>query len=126
MSAKCNCVRGLPPHGNQYAERDIEEQCDVYCLHVSHMTSEGLHSKSAIAAELARRDIRIQALEAQIARHEAAMPWIEAIAKQRLVSDMTDDEYLDTDFEDAFEACIENARAFLKAITPPEQTGGGV
>lgn len=51
-----------------YAERDIM-QLDIdgnfYCRHVSHMTSEGLHSKSDIAAELGWRDFRIAELERQ-------------------------------------------------------------
>ena len=45
-----------------YKERDIEE-LDTYCDHVSAMTSESLHSKSAIAAELAFRDSHIEFLE---------------------------------------------------------------
>ena len=46
-----------------YADRDIEELDDNgnhYCRHVSAMTGERLHSKSAIAAELAHRDFLIQ------------------------------------------------------------------
>lgn len=42
-----------------YAERDICELDDLggfYSKHVSAMTAEQLHSKSAIAAELAHRD----------------------------------------------------------------------
>lgn len=49
-----------------YAERDPMQQ-DVegnyYCKHVSAMTDEDLHSKSAIAAELAHRDIVIDRLK---------------------------------------------------------------
>jgi hypothetical protein len=40
-----------------YDERDIEEQGEHYYNHVNQMTAEDLHSKSAIAAELAHRDI---------------------------------------------------------------------
>jgi len=56
----------------QYAERDIEsdELINFYEVHVSAMTSEGLHSKSAIAAELAFRDWRISTLEAPLAASE--------------------------------------------------------
>lgn len=46
-----------------YAKRDIElldDNGNHYCRHVSAMTSEKLHSKSAIAAELAQRDFYIQ------------------------------------------------------------------
>ena len=46
-----------------YAERDIMEQGEHYGKHVSAMTGEGLHSKSAIAAELAHRDIEIERLK---------------------------------------------------------------
>jgi len=45
-----------------YAERAIEDQ-KYYGDHVSAMTSEGLHSKSDIAAELAHRDELIEKLE---------------------------------------------------------------
>ena len=50
---------------NLYAERDIDildEIGDFYSQHVSAMTSESLHSKSAIAAELAYRDMLINEL----------------------------------------------------------------
>ena len=43
----------------EYQERDTEEQGDVYLKHINAMTEEGLHSKAAIAAELAHRDIQI-------------------------------------------------------------------
>jgi len=46
---------------NQYAERDIMEQ-KHYAKHVFQMTSEKLHSKSDIAAELAHRDELIETL----------------------------------------------------------------
>ena len=49
-----------------YAERDIEGQGEHYVNHVMAMTSENLHGKSNIAAELAHRDIRIAELEAQL------------------------------------------------------------
>lgn len=51
---------------NLYAERDIIEQGDHYSRHVSAMTGEGLHSKSAIAAELAHRDIQLEQAHAEI------------------------------------------------------------
>ena len=50
-----------------YAERDIIEQGKHYSQHTSAMTSEGLHSKSDIAAELAHRDIEIERLQARVA-----------------------------------------------------------
>ena len=46
-----------------YAERDIralDRNGNHYCKHASAMTGEKLHSKSAIAAELAHRDFLIQ------------------------------------------------------------------
>lgn len=43
-----------------YAERDIDDLGDHYAKHVSAMTTERLHSKSAIAAELAFRDCLIE------------------------------------------------------------------
>ena len=49
-----------------YAERDAEAQGDYYFKHVDAMTREGLHSKSAIAAELAHRDIIIDKLKAEL------------------------------------------------------------
>ena len=49
-----------------YAERDTEGQGEHYVNHVMAMTSENLHGKSNIAAELAHRDIRIAELEAMV------------------------------------------------------------
>jgi hypothetical protein len=46
-----------------YAERDHAAQGDHYTRHVSAMTREGLHAKSAIAAELAHRDMEIERLK---------------------------------------------------------------
>ena len=51
---------------NQYAERDHEEQGEHYMRHLSAMTGEGLHDKSAIAGELAHRDIIIDQLKGAI------------------------------------------------------------
>lgn len=45
-----------------YGERDIMALGEYYVRHVSAMTSEGLHSKAAIAAELAHRDEQIDQL----------------------------------------------------------------
>lgn len=52
---------------NQYAERDTESLGEFYTKHVAAMTVEGLHEKSAIAAELAIRDARINELEQAVA-----------------------------------------------------------
>ncbi len=50
----------------EYANRDAEELGEHYLRHVAAMTAEKLHSKSAIAAELAHRDKRITELESAI------------------------------------------------------------
>jgi len=49
-----------------YAERDIELQGEYYFNHIMAMTGEDLYSKSDIAAELAHRDIQIDALKLEI------------------------------------------------------------
>lgn len=53
----------------EYAKRDMEA-LDVaggfYCRHISAMTTERLERKSAIAAELGFRDMRIAELEKEI------------------------------------------------------------
>ena len=51
-----------------YAERDHSKQGKHYMAHVSAMTGETLHSKSAIAAELAHRDIEIERLRAALSK----------------------------------------------------------
>ena len=48
-----------------YATRDIEN-LKTYYDHVTSMTSENLHSKSKIAAELAYRDQEIERLKCMI------------------------------------------------------------
>lgn len=53
-----------------YADRDIVKQGQEYVKHVSAMTAEGLHEKSDIAAELAHRDVEIQALRARCEKLE--------------------------------------------------------
>ena len=50
-----------------YAKRDHQAQGAYYVNHVSAMTGEGLHAKSAIAAELAHRDMEIDRLRAALA-----------------------------------------------------------
>ena len=50
----------------EYAERDsrkLDRMGNYYCKHIEAMTTEGLHSKAAIAGELAYRDARIDQLE---------------------------------------------------------------
>jgi len=50
-----------------YAERELESDREqqIYVDHICAMTTEELHCKSAIAAELAYRDYRIEKLESQ-------------------------------------------------------------
>lgn len=53
----------------QYSERnlmDLDAKGNHYCRHVMAMTSESLHSKSDIAAELGWRDLMISELKAQL------------------------------------------------------------
>ena len=51
----------------------IDEVLDSphYAKHVSHMTSEGLHGKGAIATELAYRDMQIESLQSQLERYRS-------------------------------------------------------
>lgn len=52
----------------QYAKRNPEAQGEHYIKHVSAMTAEGLHQKSEVAAELAHRDILINAMKEELKR----------------------------------------------------------
>jgi len=58
---------------SEYAERDYRGLDDHYIKHVSAMTEEGLHSKAAIAAELAHRDCQIDVLQAQCEVYRALL-----------------------------------------------------
>ncbi len=49
-----------------YAERNPTKQGQHYMNHLMAMTAEGLHSKSAIAEELAHRDIVIKEMQKTI------------------------------------------------------------
>ncbi len=74
MSVKKHHGDGSPlprPSGSRcYGDRNIESLGKHYLGHLSAMTEEGLHSKSAIAAELAHRDYIIGQL----------INWIEDLA----------------------------------------------
>lgn len=64
---------------NLYAERNERELGEHYTKHVSAMTGEDLHSKAAIAAELAYRDARIEKLEKALIDFKerySLSPWI--------------------------------------------------
>lgn len=52
---------------NIYGQRDHEEQGEHYMRHLDRMTREKLHDKSAIAGELAHRDILIEQLRKAVA-----------------------------------------------------------
>lgn len=52
----------------QYAKRNPESQGEHYIKHLLAMTEEGLHQKTAIAAELAHRDILINYLKEELKR----------------------------------------------------------
>lgn len=57
----------------RYAEREIDKldfAGGFYSAHINAMTSEGLNSKSAIAAELAFRDFTIAQMQEYIMRLE--------------------------------------------------------
>jgi hypothetical protein len=67
MSGGDSAGRGLSEGlGPLYAERDHVAQGELFVRHMSAMTGEGLHAKSAIAAELAHRDMEIQMLRAAL------------------------------------------------------------
>jgi hypothetical protein len=53
----------------RYSERDIIEQGNYYSRHTSAMTGEGLHSKSAIAADLKAEDRAERLYRRSLARH---------------------------------------------------------
>lgn len=62
----------------QYGERDImalDKAGNYYSRHVMAMTAEKLHSKSAIAAELAWRDMEIDRLKAAARNLAVLDPW---------------------------------------------------
>ena len=58
---------------SEYAYRDVTQQGAYYLRHVSAMTAEGLHDKSDIAAELAHRDIALDAARAESERLRALL-----------------------------------------------------
>lgn len=53
---------------SQYAQRDPRRLEPYFSRHMDAMTSEDLHDKAAIAAELAFRDQQIAALQVRLAR----------------------------------------------------------
>jgi hypothetical protein len=60
----------------RYKDRDIEmldEKGNYYIHHISALTSEGLHGKSEIAAELAHRDYQIDILKKKVEQAEASV-----------------------------------------------------
>lgn len=70
--------------GRRYGNRDIVEldrRGGYYASHVEAMTAEGLHSKSAIAAELAWRDAEIDRLRAVLENGRPATTFDQAWAR---------------------------------------------
>ena len=63
----------MKPETKIYITRDPERLEPYYTQHVLAMTTESLHAKSDIAAELAARDARIAELEARCAVMEGAL-----------------------------------------------------
>jgi hypothetical protein len=49
-----------------YGDRDPVAQGDHFVRHMHHMTTENLHSKAAIAEELAHRDIALEQKDAEL------------------------------------------------------------
>lgn len=61
---------GKSPDGKLYAERDWEKQGDYFMRHMMAGTAENLRRKTDIAAELAHRDILIDALRQMLSHAE--------------------------------------------------------
>ena len=76
-----------------YAERDHIKQGKYYMAHVSAMTGEALHSKSAIAAELAHRDIEIERLRTLARDAYAAWDGDKDARVGKLLHAMLDEEF---------------------------------
>lgn len=86
----------------QYAERDIEELDDrggYYCRHVSAMTGEGLHSRSAIAAELGHRDMMNDRMARLITEREQQIDALAAGLREALEMAHEVDQYGTIDLE---------------------------
>lgn len=67
-----------------YAERDAETLGQFYADHVCAMTAEGLHDKSAIAAELAWRDKKISDLRDNLYYAKGRLEaYIETVGEER-------------------------------------------
>lgn len=62
----------------QYAQRDSEALGEDYMRHVDAMTREGIHSKAAIAGELAHRDAEIARLRQVVERLSTERDRLEA------------------------------------------------
>lgn len=80
---------------SEYAERDIDDLEPHYSTHVSAMTSEELHKKRDIAAELAYRDKRIEQLEARVKELETELfriRTVNTLAKFHLVKEAGDEQ----------------------------------
>lgn len=58
------------PTARLYGDRDPVAQGKYFLRHMDAMTAEGLHSKAAIAEELAHRDILIDQLQTALAAYK--------------------------------------------------------
>lgn len=92
--------RETPP--KQYAKRNIielERGGGHYTRHVQAMTAEGLHSKSAIAAELAYRDREINLLNIERRRLEMQIEYLSDYAAKMERKARTYEELLQAEIE---------------------------
>lgn len=83
----------------QYAERDafeLDQAGGHYMRHVMAMTSEQLHSKSDIAAELAWRDSQIAALQQKLDAMAAENAALKQVFVSKEFSTEVTDVFLDT------------------------------
>lgn len=95
----------MTKHYATRAHECLDKAGNYYCRHVSAMTSEGLHEKSAIAGELAWRDYQIDQLKKKVAEVEAS--------KEQLLANV---RLLESERHDVFEA-------LQRANAPSEKNG---
>lgn len=102
----------------RYAERDHLALGQTYCDHVEAMTAEGLHAKSAIAAELAWRDLQISERDAELARLRA-----EVAERDSIVSEICDVFGIGAEARsrEAILANVMNAARFARLLSAVER-----
>jgi hypothetical protein len=103
-----------------YAERNIVKQGQPYFDHVKAMTAEGLHAKSAIAAELAHRDIEIATLTAELGAMRELVASMQAVINAASIlenaSASDENDCMDEAFE--LQAALVKYRAALSSSVP--------